>query len=412
MKTLVLDVLRRVVSWRGALLAFVFVTGFAGFALGGVTAQRPTLADDPLTAKLYYTLGLFVLAGIDLGMPSQGPALARSLLWFAFFAAPAVTAGAVTEGVLHIFRADLWALRKTRSHVILAGCGRLSMLYLQRLKEKRPNVPVFIVEKRGDNPNIPLASARGAHVILGDITDDAILASLSLDRAARVMLLTGDDFANLDAATKILATSPAIARKTIVHVGDLRFARSLENTRVAKECVLFNSHQIAASHLVESVLVPHFAKTPGCDAIVLGGFGRFGQTVLGELHTRNSHCMRTVVVIDEHATRAYAEYCENAHHRETIAPELIDGNLSDPRVWARASDKCATHEPVFVLGSNDDGANLRTAVILSKGYPDALVVARGFGSSAFARELAKDQRFIALSVGELLADSIPDRWLA
>jgi len=391
---------------------FVFVAGFAGFALGGVTAQRPALLAEPLAVKFYYTLGLFVLAGVDLGLPAGGPPLARALLWFAFFAAPAVTAGAVTEGVLKFFRADLWALRRTRSHVVLAGCGRLSMLYLQRLKERRPSVPIFIVEQRADNPNIPLASARGAHIILGDITDDAILESLSLERAERVMLLTGDDFANLDAATKILARAPQIAARTVVHVGDLRFARSLDKTRVATECVLFNSHQIAASHLVQSVLMPHFEKTPGCDALVVGGFGRFGQTVLAELHRRNSHCLRTVVVIDERATRSYAEYCENAGEREAIAPELIDGDLTDPRVWARASERCASHEPVFVLGSNDDGANLRTAVILSKSYPDALVVARGFGASAFARELAKDQQFVSLSVGELLADSIPDRWLA
>jgi Trk K+ transport system NAD-binding subunit len=407
-----ITVLRRVVSWRAALLALVFVAGFAGFAMGGVVAQRPTIADDPITAKLYYTLGLFVLAGIDLGMPCGGPAIARALLWFALFAAPAVTAGALTEGVLRVLRADVWALRNLRSHVVLAGCGKLSMLYLTRLREKRPHVRVVIVEKRADHENIALARARGARVVVGDITEDTILESVRVDRAARVLLLTGDDFANLDAATKILAMAPSVGSKVVVHVGDLRFAKALESSRVATECVLFNSHQVAASHLVESVLVPHFAKTPGCDALVLGGFGRFGQTVLDELQRRKEHCVRTVVIIDAHATRAFAEFgqlCSGEAKGERV---VIDGDITDPRVLERAQHACATHEPAFILGSNDDGANVRTAVSLARAWPEALVVARGFGTSTFAREIARDRRFTILGVGELLADSIPDRWLA
>ncbi len=412
MRVLWIAVFRRVVSWRAALLALVFVAGFAGFAMGGVVAQRPTIADDPVTAKLYYTLGLFVLAGIDLGMPCGGPAIARALLWFAFFAAPAVTAGALTEGVLRVLRADVWALRNLRAHVVLAGCGKLSMLYLTRLREKRPHVRVVIVEKRADHENIALARTRGARVVVGDITEDTILESVGVERAARVLLLTGDDFANLDAATKILAMAPSAGSKVVVHVGDLRFAKALESSRVATECVLFNSHQVAASHLVESVLVPHFAKTPGCDALVLGGFGRFGQTVLDELQRRKEHCVRMVVIIDAHATRAFAEFgqlCSGEAKGERV---VIDGDITDPRVLERAQSACATHEPAFVLGSNDDGANVRTAVSLARAWPEALVVARGFGTSTFAREIARDRRFTILGVGELLADSIPDRWLA
>ncbi len=412
MRVLWIAVFRRVVSWRAALLALVFVAGFAGFAMGGVVAQRPTIADDPVTAKLYYTLGLFVLAGIDLGMPCGGPAIARALLWFAFFAAPAVTAGALTEGVLRVLRADVWALRNLRAHVVLAGCGKLSMLYLTRLREKRPHVRVVIVEKRADHENIALARTRGARVVVGDITEDTILESVGVERAARVLLLTGDDFANLDAATKILAMAPSAGSKVVVHVGDLRFAKALESSRVATECVLFNSHQVAASHLVESVLVPHFAKTPGCDALVLGGFGRFGQTVLDELQRRKEHCVRMVVIIDAHATRAFAEFGQLCSGEAKGERMVIDGDITDPRVLERAQAACATHEPAFVLGSNDDGANVRTAVSLARAWPEALVVARGFGTSTFAREIARDRRFTILGVGELLADSIPDRWLA
>ncbi|MDP3278844.1 MAG: NAD-binding protein [Deltaproteobacteria bacterium] len=398
-------------SWRAALLISVFLLGFMGFSLGGVVSERPGIASAPFAARVYYTLGLFVLAGIDLGLPRSGPVVAQAMLWVAFFAAPLVTAGAVTEGLIRVFRADLWGIRRMRGHVVLAGCGRLSMLYLVRLRAKLPRVPVVIVESRMDNANVAVARARGARVIFGDITDDVMLDALHLQYATRVMLLTGDDFVNLDAATKILARVPTISNKLVVHVADLRFSRILENTQVAQKCVLFNSHRVAAAHLVSTVLIPHFDKTPTCDALVLGGFGRFGQTVLSELSQHRGDALQSVVIIDTQATRAEAEFSEQITERAACERHVIDGDLSDPTVWRRAAALCETYSPVFVLGSDDDGANLRTAVWLKRTWPNALVIARGFGASSFAFEVSKEQGFISLSVGELLADSIPDRWL-
>jgi voltage-gated potassium channel Kch len=401
----------RAARWRAALPVAVFFAALAGFALGGTVAQRPSVASEPLVAKVYYALGLFVLAGIDLGMPSGGPPLARGLLWFSFFAAPTVTAGALTEGLLRLLDQDVLGRARLRGHVVIAGCGRLAMLYLTQLRARAPTIPVLIVEPRVDHPNLALARARGARVVLGDITDDATLAQLALERASRALMLTGDDFANLDAATKVLARVPAMGERLIVHVGDLRFAQAIAGTRVAGACALFNSYEVAARHLVETVLLPHFQKTTGCDALVLGGFGRFGQTVLSELRRRKAECIRTVIVISPQATRSMAEYGEHEGGAPSEDITLIDGDLSDPRVWAEARERCAEHHPAFVLASDDAGANLRTALWLSRTFDGALVVARGFGESAFARELSKERGIVTLDVGALLTASLPERWI-
>jgi voltage-gated potassium channel Kch len=406
-----LRAIARATRWRAVLPVAVFFAALAGFALGGTVSQRPMVAAEPLVAKVYYALGLFVLAGIDLGMPSGGPTIARSLLWFSFFAAPTVTAGAITEGLLRLLDQDVLARRRLRGHVVIAGCGRLAMLYLTQLRARAPSVPVLIVEPRVDHPNLALARARGARVILGDITDDAILTQLSLERASRALMLTGDDFANLDAATKVLARVPAMGERLIVHVGDLRFAQAIAETRVARACALFNSYEVAARHLVETVLIPHIRTTAGCDAIVLGGFGRFGQTVLSELRRHGAECVRTVVVISSDATRSMAEFGEHEGGQPAGEVTVIDGDLSDPRVWAAARKRCEEHHPAFVLASDDAGANLRTALWLSRTFEGSLVVARGFGASAFAQELSRERGIVTLDVGALLTESLPERWL-
>ena len=69
------------------------------------------------------------------------------------------------------------------------------MLYLQSLRLAEPKRRVLMVDKRVDTPHAQAASQRyRAHVLHGDISSPAVLDSLRLQRAARVVLLTGDDY--------------------------------------------------------------------------------------------------------------------------------------------------------------------------------------------------------------------------
>ena len=274
--------------WRGATFVLIFVLGVTALSAGVEMGERPGVPTEPLPAKLYYTLGLFVFGGLDLGVPEGGPPWARLLLWFVYFAAPVITTSALVEGVLFVVRPGAWRLRWARSHVVVGGCGRLTLLYLEQLRRQRRRQPVVVVENQAENPHLQaMAEARRTAVLFGNIASEAVLRSLRLQRADRVALLTGDDYANLDAASRICRIRPELAPRILVHVSDIQLLRVIEQRGILPEVAKFNSYRSAAEHLVEARLMPHFNLTEAADVVVLAGFGRFGQTVLDELQEKS-----------------------------------------------------------------------------------------------------------------------------
>jgi hypothetical protein len=226
------------------------------------------------------------------------------------------------------------------------------------------------------------------------------------------MLLTGDDFTNLDAAAKILGVAPNLGQRTIVHIGDLQFLRAVANTRVAAECRVFNTHQIAAEYLVSTKLLSYFNRTEPLDLVVLAGFGRFGQTVLERLQRDAAGQFDMVVVVDldaEKQARQFDELVGFGDYRH----EVVIGDLSDPKLWKDLEERfeLSKREPAFVLGSGHDATNMRSALSLSAKYPDAYIVARSFGHSSFVQDVSLEGGFDAFSVADLLSQSIPDSWL-
>jgi voltage-gated potassium channel Kch len=397
--------------WRGLALVAVFVAGLVAFELGVDVTDRRGIADAGLLTHIYYTLGLFVLGGMDLGVPTGGSGLARGLLWFAYFAAPTITASAVIEGVLRAVDPERWRLRRMTHHVVLGGGGKLGALYLERLRQNHAHTPVVVVES-----NPPYARAMhdvyGAHVVRGDISSQTILDSVRLAQARRILLLTGDDFVNLDAATRILQLDPSAGKRMIVHVSDLRFKRFTKHTRVSKECTTFNSYQVAARHLFETQLLAHFARTDARDIVVLVGFGRLGQTILTELQQRSPESLDTVIIIDLHAEERACDFGEQIGFSDSYVHSVFDGSADDARLWQRieAQHDLRTSPPVFVLGSGDDGMNLRIAMRLTNRYPEALVLGRTYARSAFAEEVSEDANVHIFSIADLILRSMPSEW--
>ena len=50
----------------------VFLFTLLAFNTGVYLEQRPDICNDTIFVQIYYTIGLFLLAGIDFGMPVGG----------------------------------------------------------------------------------------------------------------------------------------------------------------------------------------------------------------------------------------------------------------------------------------------------------------------------------------------------
>ena len=402
---------RRAIVSRGLAFVVVYVAAVAALSLGVGVSERDLSEADVFT-RAYYALGLFVLGGLDLGVPTGGNPVVRGVLWVAYFAAPLITASALLETAMRLLVPLARRVRPPADHIVLGGAGRLSLMYVGELRRRDPDRFVILVEK--DRNHASFGELRGERVQLlrGDITSDAVLKGLNLREAHRVLLLTGDDFANLDAAARILRLAPGLAGRIIAHVSELGFMRQTAASSVARDCEVFNGHEFAAKHLVLEHLAQRFIRTPYRDLVVMAGFGRFGQTVLHELQKAAPGMFGPVVILDERATRNARAFEEEPGFSDDYERAVVDGDVLDPDVW-RDINKTVSMEsrpPVVIVGSGDDRTNLHAALAVSKSHPEALIIVRSFRDSPFMEEVVSEAGAHRFNLGELIIDGMPDDW--
>ena len=403
------------VSWRSLCALFLFVSALIGFAMGVSVSERPEIVDAGLLVQAYYSLSLFVVGGVDLGTPQGGPLLGRWLVWISYFGAPILAATTLMEYLLRALRPQLWTLRRLRDHVIVSGDGDLSISYLRVLRRRNPRLGVVVV-CQGIDPirKAELEESFRAIVISGDITHAYFLERLRVERARRILLLDDNSLRSYEAASVLINMVPGIGSRIVIHCANLRFMRSMENTRVAQRCETFNTYHLAASGLVRSHLLNHFRGTGGRDIVVLAGFGRFGQTILEELHLCAPHELDTVLIIDKDAKRRVLVAEEQMQLDGDYRRLLYEGDIAHPEVWReiqRDVPQDENSEAVFVLGTGREEENLRTALWLRRHRPEAMIIARSSKESRFASEVGEEHGILSISINQLVEANIPNSWL-
>ncbi|MFK7988460.1 MAG: NAD-binding protein [Sandaracinaceae bacterium] len=400
--------LRQQSGWivRGVVLLGAYALSFAAFRMGVGTDARPGVEDADLLTHLYYSLGVFVLGGLDLGVPTGGPLAGRAMMWVAYFLGPVVTTSALAEGLLRVFRPAWLERRALRGHIVVVGAGRLGIQFLELLRERDPGRRIVLVDRDASHPNVAVAQRRfKARFLQGDVRNAAVLGALAVERAKAVVLLTDDDLANLEAAWDVAARSDA---RVLAHVTNLGLHRTVASVEAHPTVQLFNSHAIAAERLYREHLKLYFAETGPEDVIVLGGFGRFGQTILEYLQREAADEIQRAVLVDTSAVRQASLFRAQVEGFESCELVTIEGDLEAPRTWA-AVDRAvedADVSPVYVLATDNDQANLRTAVALRARYPESRILVRTVYPSRFSDHIATERDFVVLSVDRLLREAI------
>lgn len=362
----------------------------------------------------YYSLSLFVVGGVDLGTPVGGPAWGRVLLWMSYFGSPILAAWTLIEALLRAFRPQVWQLRRLQNHVVVVGNNELTLSYLRVLRRNNPRVKVVVACKQIDPATADeIRESFNALVVIGDITHDYFLRQLRLHVAQRVFLLGNDSLRGYEAASLILELVPGIGQRLVVHCGRLRFMRAMASTRVAQECQTFNSYHLAAAGLVRNHLIKHFHETRPKDAVVLAGFGRFGQTILEELQQWALDDIDAVVIIDNNAHKRVLIADEQMEFDGSYRRELFEGDISHPEMWeaVEGAVQMDAEDCVVVLGTGSEEENLRTALWIRQKYPHAKVIARSSKESLFAREVGREHDIVALSINELFEENMPADWV-
>ena len=404
--------------WRVALAVFAFGLALYAFRNGVVVSDRPEVLGAGILTHVYYSLGLFVLGGLDLGVPTDGPAGARAVLWLAYFLAPLVTAGVLVEGALRLLRPGWIQRQALRDHIIVVGVGRLGELFLESLYAIEKNPRVLLVDTQESERLLAKARTQyGAPYVCADIRNVSTLDMLALDRAKGVALLTGDDLVNLEAAWAVLEAEPKMS--IVAHIDDMRMKREMDRLMGDTEgqrIRAFNMHHMAAERLYEQHLAPRFQKTAALDAVVLVGFGRFGQTMLEHLRREASNELERVVVVDRTAKNAVAAF--NMQTQETAFPvDVVDGDAEDPTVWDQldALLKDVAHPPVFIFGTDNDSLNFRLAMLLRKRSRSLEIFVRCFHESRFSAQISEHYRIHVMALEQMMHEALEEQqkeWFA
>ncbi|MEL6185589.1 MAG: NAD-binding protein, partial [Myxococcota bacterium] len=379
--------------WRLALLLIALLLGLIGFTSGVGVSERDSVRGAGILAHLYYTLGLFIFGGMDLGTPVGGPLYGRIALWGAYFLAPLITITAVVEALILFVGTDRIRRNRLSDHIVVVGTERLTHLFLRRLRDEAPKKAVIVLGAPEQAAQLEdLRERFRVHILVGRPTSRVALRRLRLDRASRILVLNRDDFLNFDTATRMLELCPRVAPHLTVHVRDLVFLRSIRSLRLPVLTNVFNGHARAASYLVEELLVAHFHETEQTDVVVLAGFGSFGQTVLHQLQELAEGQFDHVLILDNEASLHTATFEDQVGFSDSYTREAFDGDIRFPEVWAPIRKRFDEWggEPVIIVGSGDDQANVRVALTLAERYPSAVVIARNEKQWSFADALAKE----------------------
>lgn len=399
--------------WGAALALFLFALG--GFLSGVSLTERPEVAQAGLLTQAYYSLGLFVVGGLDIGTPTGGPLIARCFLWVAYFGAPILTASAVIEAVAKILSPRPWQMRRIHHHVVIVGTGAMTDSYLRVLRRHEPRRPVVVVDERIEMiRRQELQQTFNATVVTGDITHEFLITALRLHRASKVVLLGESDFQSYEAASRMLAKFPRLAGRIVLRCHNLRFMRALQETAVARQCLTFNSYQLAAAGLVRDHLIDHFRQTSERDAVVIAGFGRFGQTTLEELQAHAQLEISTVALIDSDATRRLLVAEEQRRIGGSYRREILEGDISHPEVWRQLDSvlDLSVGSPTVILGTGNIEENLRAALWIKGKHPNALVFSRTTDASQLALQVGAEHDINYFSIRQLVEDNIPAEWLS
>ena len=400
--------------WQSVAATFLFLSAILAFEMGVSVSERPEIVDSSLMVKAYYSLSLFVLGGTDLGTPYGGNFLGLTLMWIAYFGSPILAASSLIGALLRALAPQSWYLRRLKDHIIIVGDGGLALSYLRVLRTHNPKISVVVV--CGDQNPLRVEEIKqnfGAYVVTGDMTHEYFLHQLRVERAKKILLLDNNSMRSYEAASILINLVPGIGERIVIHCGNLRFMRAMENTRVTKSCHTFNTYHLAASGLVRSHMLHRFQETRDKDVVILAGFGRFGQTILEELQ----HCaideLDTVVIIDNDAHRRVLVADEQMEFSGKYRRYIYEGDISHPEVWDRLREdgKVNGNNTVFVLGTGHEEENLRTSLWIRRKYPGAMVIARSGKESLFAAEVGQDHDIISVSIAQLIEDNIPRSWI-
>ncbi|RKY56007.1 MAG: hypothetical protein DRP96_11750 [Candidatus Neomarinimicrobiota bacterium] len=333
---------------------------------------------------LYYSLTLFIIGGIDIGMPSGGSATVITVLWMCYFLAPLLTLGAVyqviQEKLLSRF-SPRW-----RNHTVICGLGRNGKLIYDLVKEHSPKShKVIVIEKDENNSrSIFLKKSKTTWWLRDDFSQYSVLRRAGVHRAGCVYITTNQDITNLNTLVCIQRMPDRRkALKTFFHLGNLNlhdlWKESFLKDPMYADVKIFNGYQAVTKRLYRDWVLQREYLDPDGNIFMILGYGRFGQMLFFHLSgdkERKSHDDIVVVAGRMNIDRKQQKF-QDAQRQAVMGCFIhnpIEGDIHSSEVWDMLAGKIrdSGKNAIIFLCRDGDMENLELAANMKLGGPPEL----------------------------------------
>ena len=425
----------------------VFILALLAFNNGVYLEDKPNICTDPLFVQIYYIIGLFLLAGIDFGMPVGGTDFYRILLYISYFLAPLITVLAVIEAVLKTIGAD-YLKRPYKNHVVIIGASKeaISIIHSWNAPENMPYIGVgfdrkwsnllcnnklyrtiyikyfkggfrdfgycqdtklIVVEKDPNNTKLEyfreLSKHRKVDIIIGDVNHSSIINKLNIGQALDCILTTNSDILNINIALKLIDDYGVKKDRIITRVENNDLIIDLINSEEEEALNL----RLTTTHrkLANCFLYRYIQTFLFLENLVIFGFGTFGQNILESIS--RSISFKNLIIIDPDAEQKYKNWVfKKKLYDENFNPSYIvktyNNKQQDSQIIEYIKEKYNKEQCIhFIMCAKlPDYANIKLATNIAESFKKSIIYLRS-QATLYEKLIGIDSRNSPYGLGNL-----------
>ena len=425
----------------------VFILALLAFNNGVYLEDKPNICTDPLFVQIYYIIGLFLLAGIDFGMPVGGTDFYRILLYISYFLAPLITVLAVIEAVLKTIGAD-YLKRPYKNHVVIIGASKeaISIIHSWNAPENMPYIGVgfdrkwsnllcnnklyrtiyikyfkggfrdfgycqdtklIVVEKDPNNTKLEyfreLSKHRKVDIIIGDVNHSSVINKLNIGQALDCILTTNSDILNINIALKLIDDYGVEKDRIITRVENNDLIIDLNNSEEEEALNL----RLTTTHrkLANCFLYRYIQTFLFLENLVIFGFGTFGQNILESIS--RSISFKNLIIIDPDAEQKYKNWVfKKKLYDENFNPSYIvktyNNKQQDSQIIEYIKEKYNKEQCIhFIMCAKlPDYANIKLATNIAESFKKSIIYLRS-QATLYEKLIGIDSRNSPYGLGNL-----------
>ena len=396
----------------------VFILALIAFNHGVYLEGKLNICTDTIFVQIYYTIGLFLLAGIDFGMPLGGTEFYRILLYIAYFLAPLITVFTVIEAVVRSINPTIFK-KSFKNHIVIVGAGKLAIAEMnfyksgtynkdcpfenmnwKEIADKWDDIPIILVEKDANNNNLEyFREYKNIKIIIGDITHSSILCQLNIKDAIAFWIFTNKDIINVNFALRLKTEYGILAKNILVRLEDDEIRQNIYRKELkygVEEFRYISVHKILSNvflfRYIESIL--------NFKTVVIYGFGRFGQNIL-EIIIRNNSLLEQLVIVDPEAKMKfhnwlYRKKLQNPAYTTQLKTTTYNTKQEDSQILNIIKEQSLEESKIgFIMCANlSNNQNIKTAINIAESFKKSMVFLRSV-ASIYEKSIGIDSKDIS-----------------